>query len=341
MRHFAARTVRSLASLVPDGHFHGDSAHSVSNAASLADADDASVCFMRSHDAALVSNPVGLLIAPADFVMETLPPELAPHAILCHPYPEAAWALMLEALFTEEAAAEPGISPHAFIARDAVIGAGVSAAPGVFVASAAKIGEHTQLGPGVSIGRGAVIGARCLLYAGVCIYPGVRTGDCCIIHSGTVIGSDGFGFTSDGKGVVKVPQIGGVRIGDTVEIGANCAIDRGSIGDTIIEAGVKLDNLVHVAHNVHIGAGTMVAAQAGFAGSTRVGKMVQVGGQAGFSGHLTIGDGARIGGQAGVTGSVPAGSEVAGFPARSRREFMRMIAWLARAARKDKSSRDE
>jgi UDP-3-O-[3-hydroxymyristoyl] glucosamine N-acyltransferase len=151
-----------------------------------------------------------------------------------------------------------------------------------------------------------------------------------IIHSGTVIGSDGYGFVPGAEGHVKIPQLGTVVIGDDVEIGANCAIDRGALGETRIERGVKIDNLVHLAHNVTVGEHSLLVAQVGVAGSSRLGRHVVLGGQVGLVGHIELGDGVQVGAQSGVNHSVPSGKTVSGTPARPHQEWLQIMGYLPR-----------
>ena len=198
----------------------------------------------------------------------------------------------------------------------------------------AVIGENVRIGEGVRIGACCVIGDDCMIGADSFIYPNVTLyskvvlGERCIIHSGARIGTDGFGYTFvDGKHM-KVPQVGGVNVGNDVEIGANTCIDRGSVGPTEIGNSVKIDNLVHIGHNVRVGDYTIIVAQVGVSGSTTIGKGVTIAGQAGLQGHIRIGDGAVIGGQAGVFGDVPAGATYSGYPARPHKESMRAQAAL-------------
>ena len=175
----------------------------------------------------------------------------------------------------------------------------------------------------------AVIGSGCVLYPHVTVMDGSILGDRVVLNTGVVIGSDGFGFAPSAGGFSKIPQIGRVRIGDDVEIGANTTIDRAAFGETIVENGTKIDNLVMLAHNVRVGANTVIAAQVGIAGSSRVGSGVQMGGQAGMAGHITVGDKASVGAQAGVTKDVPPGEMVSGYPARKHATALRMEAALA------------
>ncbi|CAN5889864.1 UDP-3-O-(3-hydroxymyristoyl)glucosamine N-acyltransferase [soil metagenome] len=215
--------------------------------------------------------------------------------------------------------------------------------PGARVSATAAIGPLAVLEPGVEVGERVVIGASCVVESGVqvgddCrIFPrvtlhlGTRLGPRCVVQSGSVLGSDGFGYATDEEGRHhKVPQRGGLVIDEDVEIGANVTIDRGSAGDTTIGAGTKIDNLVHIAHNVSIGRSAFIVAQVGIAGSTSIGDHAVIAGQAGIVGHVRIGDRARLGAQAGVIGDVPADAEYSGYPARSHREQMRAYALCAR-----------
>jgi UDP-3-O-[3-hydroxymyristoyl] glucosamine N-acyltransferase len=174
-----------------------------------------------------------------------------------------------------------------------------------YIGPNAKIGAGAKIFPQVHIGEGVVIGENSVIYPGVIVYRDCRIGKQCIIHAGTVIGSDGFGFAPrpDG-GYMKIPQLGNVIIEDEVEVGASCTIDRATLGATVIRKGVKLDNLIHVAHNVEIGEHTVIAAQTGISGSTKIGKHCQIGGQVGLVGHITIADGSRINAQSGVSKSL-------------------------------------
>ena len=194
------------------------------------------------------------------------------------------------------------------------------------------IGEGTQIGPHTVIGAGCWLGKNCRIHPRVTLYNGVRIGDRVEIHSGAVIGADGFGYAFGEGRYWKFPQVGIVEIADDVEIGANTTIDRGSLADTRIATGVKLDNLVHIGHNCEIGEHSVIAAQAGLSGSCTFGKNVVVGGQAGFGERCKLEDRAIIGGQSGVLGNkiIRSGETVWGTPARSLEKFKEQFVWLAR-----------
>lgn len=194
-----------------------------------------------------------------------------------------------------------------------------------YVGANARVGEHTQIYPQAYIGDDVVIGDNVIIYSGVKIYRGCRIGNNCIIHSGAVIGADGFGFAPVNGEYEKIAQIGNVVLEDNVEVGANTTIDRATMGSTIIRRGVKLDNLIQVAHNVEIGENTVMAAQVGVAGSTKIGKHNMVGGQVGFAGHIHIGDNCNFGAQSGVPNSVGDGKTLLGTPAIDSREFAKMF----------------
>jgi UDP-3-O-[3-hydroxymyristoyl] glucosamine N-acyltransferase len=225
-----------------------------------------------------------------------------------------------------------GIHPTAVISPNAQVGRGVAVGPYAVIEENVKVGERTEIGAFCFLGRDAQVGARCRLYPRVTLYAGAWLGDGVILHAGAVIGSDGFGYVADAGVRWKFPQVGQVRIGNDVEVGANTTIDRGSLDRTEISAGVKIDNLVHVAHNVHIGENTVIAAQTGVSGSVVIGRDVAFAGQVGVGDHCVIEDGAVIGGQAGVpTGkTIRSGQIVWGTPARPLQKFKEQFAWSAR-----------
>ena len=216
-----------------------------------------------------------------------------------------------------------GIDPLASISPKATIGEDVYIGAFAVVGDGAVIGNGSQIYPHVVIGDGVTIGANCVLYANVTIYQGCKLGNNVTIHAGAVIGADGFGFAPNAEGYDKIPQIGIVVIEDDVEIGANTCVDRSTMGQTIIHKGVKLDNLIQVAHNCEIGENTVMSAQVGMAGSTKIGKWCMVAGQAGFAGHIHIGDQTLVGAQSGLMKDTKPGDKVMGSPAINHLTYMK------------------
>jgi UDP-3-O-[3-hydroxymyristoyl] glucosamine N-acyltransferase len=245
--------------------------------------------------------------------------------------PHEALLALLPVLY-QAPAREPGIHPTATIGRGAILGAGVTIGEYVVVGDGARIGDNTWIESHVAIGQGVEIGDDCRIHPGVVLYSGARLGSRVELHAGVRIASDGFGYVFRDGAHRKIPHIGRCIIEDDVEIGANTTIDRGSIDDTVVGAGTKIDNLVHVGHNVRIGRLCLLMAQVGIAGSTRIGDGVIFAGQAGIGGHINIGDGARIAGQAGVFGDVPPGESWSGYPARPHKESLRATAALFKLA---------
>ncbi len=236
------------------------------------------------------------------------------------------------ALLRESAPLAVGIHPTAIVAPLAHLGSNVGLGAYVVVGEDAHIGDGTQIGPHSVIGAGSWIGEDCRIHPRVTFYPGVRVGHRVEIHAGAVVGADGFGFAFDGERYWKFPQAGIVEIADDVEIGANATVDRGSLDDTRIGEGVKIDNLVHVGHNVQIGKHTVIAAQTGISGSSTLGHHVVVGGQVGIADHCTLEDGSVAGAQAGIpTGKIiRKGQTVWGTPARPLDKFKEAYFWFAR-----------
>jgi UDP-3-O-[3-hydroxymyristoyl] glucosamine N-acyltransferase len=264
-------------------------------------------------------------------VIAALDVELLSKTILRTATPKLAFA-KAAALLMDRTPLATGVHPTAIIAALAQIARNVSIGPYAVIGEDVHIGENTQIGPHTVIGAGCWIGKNCRIHSNVTLYNGVRMGDRVEIHSGAVVGADGFGYAFGEGQHWKFPQTGIVEIGDDVEIGANTTIDRGSLADTRIATGVKLDNLVHVGHNCEIGEHSVIAAQAGLSGSCTFGKNVVVGGQAGFGERCKLEDGAIIGGQSGVLGgkTIRSGETVWGTPARSLEKFKEQFAWQTR-----------
>ena len=209
-----------------------------------------------------------------------------------------------------------GVEPHAYISEKAIIGKDVYIGAFACIGDGAVIGDGSQIYPHTVIGDGVTIGENCTIFPNVTIYQGCKLGNNVTIHAGSVIGADGFGFAPSTEGYDKIPQIGIVVIEDNVEIGANTCIDRSTMGQTVIRKGVKLDNLIQVAHNCEVGENTVMSAQVGLAGSTKIGAWCMVGGQAGFSGHIHVADKTFVGAQAGVIGNTKGnGEQLIGAPA--------------------------
>lgn len=216
-----------------------------------------------------------------------------------------------------------GIDPLAFVAETAKIGKDVYIAPFACVGDYAEIGDNTAIHPHATIGGHAKVGNDCTIYANVTIYHDCRIGNRCVLHAGCVIGADGFGFAPTPEGYEKIPQIGIVILEDNVEIGANTCVDRATMGATIIHSGVKLDNLIQIAHNDEIGSHTVMAAQVGIAGSTKVGEWCMFGGQVGIAGHSKIGDKVNLGAQSGIPGNIKSGSQLIGTPPMELKQYFK------------------
>ena len=259
-----------------------------------------------------------------------------PVAALIDPNPYLAYARIAD-LLHPQAPAAAGIHSSAVVSASARISASASVGPLAVIEDDVDIGERVLVGPGCVVQRGARVGADSRLMSRVNVCAGVRIGRRCILHAGAVIGADGFGFAPDAGTWFKVPQLGGVQIGDDVEIGANTTIDRGAIDDTVVEQGVKLDNQIQVGHNVTIGAHTAIAGCVGISGSTTIGQRCMIGGGVGIAGHLTIADDVAVTGCSLVSASIKqAGSYSSGMPAVESRIWRRMVAHLRRLDGKER-----
>ena len=252
-------------------------------------------------------------------------------ALLVAPQPYLAYARAAQ-MFYPLPRSVPGIHASAIVDATAKIGEGVSIGAHAVIEAGAEIGDGSSIGPGTVVGCNVVLGEACRIGANVSLTH-CLIGNRVTLHTGARIGQDGFGFAPHPSGHVKVPQLGRVRIGDDCDIGANSCIDRGSGPDTVIGPGCWIDNLVQIGHNVSMGRGCIVIAQAGIAGSTRLEDFVVVAAQAGLAGHLTIGMGAQIGAKSGVMTDIPAGERHAGIPSSRAKEHFRQVAILRRLAK--------
>lgn len=223
-----------------------------------------------------------------------------------------------------------GVSPQAYISPTAKLGKDSYVGPFACIGEGTVIGDGCQIYPHAVVGDNVKMGNGCILYPNTTVYQGCKIGNNVTLHAGSVIGADGFGFAPNADGYDKIPQIGIVTIEDNVEIGANTCVDRSTMGSTVIRKGVKLDNLVQVAHNVEIGENTVMSAQVGIAGSTKVGSWCMFGGQVGIAGHITIGDKTFLGAQSGVPGSLKGGEELIGTPPMNPRNYFKSQAIFRR-----------
>ncbi len=296
---------------IVQGELEGDGAINIYNVAKIEEANKGEITFISNPKYAKYIDSTN---ASAVIVTQDFPETKKPIIRTQNPY--FSFLKILRIFHPPQEMLKKGIHPTAIVDQSTKIGANIRIGAGVIIDKNCKIGDNVMIYPGVVIGQEVEIGNNTLIYANVSLREQVKIGNNVIIHSCTVVGSDGFGFAKEGPLYHKIPQVGTVIIEDDVEIGANCTIDRATLGATIIHKGVKLDNLIQVAHNVEIGENTVIAAQAGISGSTRIGKNVIIGGQVGFVGHIEIGDNTTIGAQSGVSKSLPPNSVYFGYPAR-------------------------
>lgn len=306
--------------------FEGDPATLIQSAAELDSAGPADLAFVghKKFWAAAAGSTAACLIVTPDFPTAARP-------LLRGPEPRAAFAAALRLLYPPDLP-PPGIHPTAVVDPTATLGAGVSIGPFTVIEAGAEIGAHTVIGSHCSIGAKVRIGAQSRLHPRVTIYAGVHIGARAILHSGVVLGADGFGFAPVAGRWEKFPQVGGLTLGDDVELGANTCIDRAALGLTTIGNGVKFDNMVHIAHNCRIEDHVVIAAQTGLSGGVSVGHHAIIGGQVGIGNKARIESGAILGSGCGVLTSkiVRAGEPVWGTPARPLREYLTQLAQMAK-----------
>lgn len=320
----ASLTAAAIAELV-GGTVMGDGATRVRAVAPLdrAGSDELSFLGNGKYVPLFTRSRAGVVLLSRELAES--PGDVRARVVVSQPY--EAMLRVLPSLYPESPQ-QSGVHPTALLGRGVRVGRGVAVGPYAVIEEDAVLGDGVRIGAHCAVGRGVQIGARSELLPSVTVYSGSLIGERVRIHSGARIGSDGFGYVFHEGAHRKIPHVGRCIIESDVEIGANTTIDRGSIDDTVIGAGTKIDNLVHVAHNVRIGRLCLLLAQAGLAGSARVEDGAIVAGQAGIAGHVTIGAQARIAAQAGVFGDVPAGQSWSGYPARPHREALRAQAAL-------------
>lgn len=308
------------------GEIIGDPGVKVSSVAKIENGRPGNICFLANpkYERYLYTSKASIIIINREFRPEK---PVEPTLVVVENAYQAV-ASLLDLLNTLKRSRRSGRSLLSVRRWSSKIGKGVYIGAFSYVGPGSVIGRGCQIHPQVYIGRDVVIGENTILYPGVKIYDGCRIGANCILHANAVIGSDGFGFAPAQDGSYKkIPQTGNVVVEDDVEIGANTVVDRATMGSTVIRRGVKLDNLIQIAHNVEIGADTVIAAQTGVAGSSRIGARCQLGGQVGVAGHIVIADNTRIGAQAGILGSIKKEGEVLlGSPAMDYKEYLKAYA---------------
>ena len=319
-------TAQAAADLV-GGRLLGDGAVVLRRASSLerAGGDAVSLVVSSRYLPLLRDSRAGAVLVPESLADENGGP--ATRIIVAEPY--RALVQLLAVLHPAPAPAA-GVAPTAVVGDDVVLGEGVSVGPHAVVGRCVRLGARVRIGAGVVLGDGVEVGDDAVIDANVVCYPGTVLGARVVVKAGAIVGGDGFGYIHGQHGHTRIPHIGGCVLEDDVEIGSNCTIDRGSLDDTVIGQGTKLDNQVHVGHNVRIGRRCLVMGGVGIGGSTRIGNGVVVAGHSTLVDHVTVGDRARIGARSFVIGDVPGGADVSGQPARPHRETLRAQAALRR-----------
>jgi UDP-3-O-[3-hydroxymyristoyl] glucosamine N-acyltransferase len=305
-----------------DGTVVGDGEIEISGVAAIEEAQAGEITFIADpkYLAHLSKTNASAVIVSKEVTQADKP-------LLWVTHPRLAFARILT-LFSQKPYQPKGIDSHCWISPTATLGKDLTVYPFVFIGDRCSIGDRVTLYPGVYVGEDSSIGEDSILYPNVSVYSQTIIGKRVILHSGVVVGSDGFAYEKEGRKNVKIPQVGRVGIEDDVEIGANTTIDRAALGKTIIRKGVKIDNLVQVAHSVVIGEDSILCAQVGISGSTKIGSNVTLAGQVGVVDHVEIGDNVIVGAQAGVTHNLPGNQGYVGSPALPHREFLRAITIL-------------
>ena len=320
-------TAGEIASLISGEIAAGQPETVITGAASVGEAEAGDIVFAESEKfAAAALRSRAAVILTSEAALPVLPE--TDKTLLFTAEPRAQFVRVLEA-FERKPNIAPGIHASATLGAKVMVGADARVAAHVTLGDGAVLGDRVVIMAGARVGEGCTIGEDTVIYPNAVLYPGVTVGKRCLLHAGCVIGADGFGYIPVGRSLRKVPQVGTVEIQDDVEIGANSCVDRAKTGATVIGAGTKLDNLVHVGHGVKVGQSSLLIAQVGIGGGAVIGNGVILAGQSGVVDHVTIGDGARLGAQSGAISEVPAGAVYSGFPGRPHAAKLREYAAAA------------
>lgn len=319
-------TAKQIAEFV-NGNVEGDGNATVNSFAKIEEGKHGAISFLSNpkYTHYLYTTESSIVLVNADLKLDR---NVSPTLIRVQNAYEAVARLLQ--LYESMKPKKTGISPLASIAQTATIGENCYVGPFACIGENVVVGDHSQIYPHVTLGDNSKVGSNCVLYPNVTVYHSCRIGDNVIIHSGSVIGADGFGFAPNADGYDKIPQIGIVTIEDDVEIGANTCVDRSTMGCTYVRKGVKLDNLVQIAHNTDIGEHTVMSAQVGIAGSTKVGQWCMFGGQVGLAGHIKIGNKVFLGAQSGVPGNIKDDQTLIGTPPMEPRKYFKSQAIFRR-----------
>ncbi|WP_296945031.1 UDP-3-O-(3-hydroxymyristoyl)glucosamine N-acyltransferase [uncultured Dysgonomonas sp.] len=312
-------TAEQIATVL-NGTIEGDSSVVVNNFSRIEDGKPGTLTFLANpkYTHYIYSTDASIVLVNNDFVADQ--PVKATLIRCFNAY--AALAILLD-MVEKTKPQKTGIEAMSYIASNVKYGENIYVGAFAYIAENVKIGNNTKIYPQVYIGENVTIGDNTIIYPGAKVYQGCTIGNNCIIHAGAVIGSDGFGFAPEDGIYKKIPQMGIVIIEDDVEIGANTTIDRAVMDATVVHRGVKLDNLIQIAHNVEIGENTVMAAQVGVSGSTKIGKHCVFGGQVGLGGHITIGDNSSVGAQSGIISNIESDSKILGSPAIPVKNFFK------------------
>lgn len=324
-----------------NGTIEGDENAQVSTLSKIEDGAAGSLCFLSNpkYENFLYQTDASIVIVSQDFV----PTQKVKSTLVKVKDPYSAFTILLDKYneVVNSSSKEVGIHNSSYVHPSAKIGQNVYVGPFCCIEENVEIGDNTILYAQTYVGASSIVGANCILYPGVKLYKHTILGNRVTVHSNTVLGSDGFGFAPQADGSYnKIPQIGNVVIEDDVEIGANTAIDRATMGSTFVRKGVKLDNLIQIAHNVEVGSNTVVAAQSGISGSTKLGENSVIGGQVGIAGHLTLGKRTQVGAQAGINFNTEENKQWHGSPAQPLKDWMRSTVIFKKLPEVDKRVRE-